>query len=93
MDLLAIQVGGIPLSFYVILAAAIGGDLWLYRTRSGLKLRAVGFREQAAKRNGVRIDFVQMRAYLMSGLMAVVAGFFLSSEVGVGHPVIGQAIR
>jgi ribose transport system ATP-binding protein len=90
MDLLALQVGGIPVSFYVILAAAIGGDLWLYLTRSGLKLRAVGFREQAARRNGVHIGFVQMRAYLISSLLAVGAGFFLSSEVGVGHPVIGQ---
>jgi ribose transport system ATP-binding protein len=90
MDLLAVQVSGIPLSFYVILAAAIGGDVWLYGTRSGLKMRAVGFREQAARRNGVHIDFVHMRAYLMSGLLAVGAGFFLSSEVGVGHPVIGQ---
>jgi hypothetical protein len=90
MDLLAVQVGGIPLSFYVILAAAIAGDVWLYNTRSGLQMRAVGFREQAARRNGVHIDFVHMRAYLMSGLLAVGAGFFLSSEVGVGHPVIGQ---
>ncbi len=90
MDLLAVQVSGIPLSFYVILAAAIGGDVWLYGTRSGLKMRAVGFRDQAARRNGVHIDLVHMRAYLMSGLLAVGAGFFLSSEVGVGHPVIGQ---
>ncbi len=64
MDLLAVQVSGIPLSFYVILAAAIGGDLWLYGTRGGLKMRAVGFREQAARRNGVHIEFVHMRAYL-----------------------------
>ncbi len=90
MDLLAFQVGGIPLSFFILLAAAIGGDFWLYLTRSGLKLRAVGFREQAARRNGVHIDFVHIRAYLVSGLLAVGAGFFLSSEVGVGHPVIGQ---
>jgi ribose transport system ATP-binding protein len=90
MDLLAMQVNGIPLSFYVILAAAIGGDAWLYGTRGGLNVRAVGFREQAARRNGVHIEFVHMRAYLLSGLLAVGAGFFLSSEVGVGHPVIGQ---
>ncbi len=90
MDLLALQISGVPVSFFVILAAAIGGDMWLYRTRSGLRLRAVGFREQAARRNGVHIHFVHMRAYLMSALLAVCAGFFLSSEVGVGHPVIGQ---
>jgi ribose transport system ATP-binding protein len=55
-----------------------------------LKLRAVGFREDAAKRNGVHINIVHLRAYLLSGVLAVIAGFFLSSEVGVGHPVIGS---
>jgi ribose transport system ATP-binding protein len=89
MDLLAMQVGGIPLSFFIILALAIGADFWLYRTRSGLKMRAVGFRQEAAKRNGVHIEVVQLRAYLISSLLAVLAGFFLASEVGVGHPVIG----
>ncbi len=58
---------------------------WLYRTRSGLRLRAVGFREEAAKRNGVHIDVVHIRAYLLSAVVATFAGFFLASEVGVGH--------
>jgi ribose transport system ATP-binding protein len=89
VDLLQTRIGFAPLSFFVILAAAILGDVWLYRTRSGLATRAVGFREEAAKRNGVRIEFVQLRAYVLSAMIAVVAGFFLSSEVGVGHPLIG----
>ena len=80
MDFFQTRIGFIPLSFYVILAAAIGGDLWLYRTRSGLKLRAVGFREQAARRNGVRIDFVQMRAYLLSAVLAVLSGLFVARK-------------
>jgi ribose transport system ATP-binding protein len=90
MDLLRTRIGAIPISFFVILAAAILGDIWLYRTRSGLKLRAVGFREEAAKRNGVRVNFVHLRAYLLSGAIAALAGLFLASEVGVGHPVIGS---
>jgi ribose transport system ATP-binding protein len=90
MNVLTVRVGFIPLSFFVILALGILGDAWLYRTRSGLKLRAVGFREEAAKRNGVHINIVHLRAYLLSGVLAVIAGFFLSSEVGVGHPVIGS---
>ena len=90
IDFFKTRVGFIPLSFFVILAAAIAGDLWLYRTRSGLKLRAVGFREEAAKRNGVRINAVHLRGYLLSAIIAVVAGFFLASEVGVGTPVIGS---
>ncbi len=89
MELLTTRVGGLPLSFFVLLAAAFAGDVWLYATRSGLKLRAVGFRHEAASRNGVRIGFVLLRAYLLSGALAALAGLFLSSEVGVGHPVIG----
>jgi ribose transport system ATP-binding protein len=90
LELLKTRVGPIPISFFVILAAAILGDFWLYATRSGLKMRAVGFREEAAKRNGVRIDVVHLRAYLLSGIIAGVAGLFLASEVGVGHPVVGS---
>jgi ribose transport system ATP-binding protein len=85
------RVGFMPLSFFVILAAAILGDLWLYRTRSGLKMRAVGFREEAAKRNGVRINFVHLRAYLLSAVVAVLSGLFVASEVGVGSPIIGAS--
>jgi ribose transport system ATP-binding protein len=55
-----------------------------------LRLRAVGFREEAAKRNGVRIDYVHLRAYLLSGVIAVISGYFVSSEVGTGTPIIGQ---
>ena len=91
MDFLRLRVGFAPLSFFVILAAAIAGDYWLYATRSGLKLRAVGFREEAAKRNGVRINFVHVRAYVLSGLLAAIAGLFLASEVGVGHPTVGNS--
>jgi ribose transport system ATP-binding protein len=91
MDFLRVGIGFVPLSFFVILAAAVLGDFWLYGTRSGLRLRATGFREEAAKRNGVHIDIVHLRAYLLSGVLSVVAGFFLVSEVGVGHPTVGAS--
>jgi ribose transport system ATP-binding protein len=91
IDILQTSVGTIPVSFFVILVAAVLGDYWLYGTRSGLRLRAVGFREEAAKRNGVRINFVHLRAYFLSGVLAVIAGFMLSSEVGGGYPTIGSS--
>jgi ribose transport system permease protein/ribose transport system ATP-binding protein len=91
IDFFQTRIGFVPVSFFLILAAAIAGDIWLYRTRSGLKLRAVGFREEAAKRNGVRIDFVHLRAYLLSAAIAVLSGLFVGSEVGVGAPVIGSS--
>jgi ribose transport system ATP-binding protein len=91
IDFFQTRIGFMPVSFFVILAAAIGGDIWLYRTRSGLKMRAVGFREEAAKRNGVHIDVVHIRAFLLSAVIAVLSGLFVASEVGVGTPVIGSS--
>jgi ribose transport system ATP-binding protein len=91
IDFFQTRIGFIPISFFVILASAIGGDIWLYSTRSGLKLRAVGFREEAAKRNGVRVDFVHIRAFLLSAVIAVLSGLFVGSEAGVGSPIIGYS--
>jgi ribose transport system ATP-binding protein len=91
VDFFQTRLGFIPVSFLLILLAAVAGDMWLYRTRSGLKLRAVGFREEAAKRNGVRVDFVHVRAYLLSAVIAAISGLFVGSEVGVGSPIIGSS--
>lgn len=84
------RIGAVPVSAFALLGFAILSDFWLHSTRSGLATKAVGFREEAARRNGVRVDFVHMRAYVLAAVMATVAGLFLGSEVGVGHPTIGQ---
>ena len=89
MSALRTRIDFLPVSFLGLVALAVLGDLWLYRTRSGLRLRAVGFHEEAARRNGIRTGFVHFRAYVISGGIAALAGLFLSTEVGVGHPTVG----
>ena len=89
-EFLRYRIGFLPASVFFLIAVAVIGDWWLHRTRSGLEAKAVGFREEAALRNGVRVNYVHIRAYVMAALMATVAGFFLGSEVGVGAPTVGQ---
>ena len=89
MAALRTRIDFLPVSFLGLIAIAVLGDLWLYRTRSGLRLRAVGFHEEAARRNGIKTGFVHFRAYVISGGIAALAGLFLSTEVGVGHPTVG----
>jgi ribose transport system ATP-binding protein len=89
-EFLRTRVGAIPLSIFFLIAVAVVHDFWLHRTRSGLEAKAVGFREEAALRNGVKVNFVHLRAYVLSAVLATVAGFFLGSEVGVGHPTVGE---
>jgi ribose transport system ATP-binding protein len=89
-ELLRTRIGFLPVSTIFLVALAVAGDYWLNRTRSGLEVKATGFREEAARRNGVAVNRLQLRAYILAALMTAVGGLFLSSEVGVGHPTVGE---
>lgn len=59
--------------------AAIGGVWWFfYRTRSGLILRAVGDAHDSAHAIGYNVVLVRFLATLFGGLMAGLAGAYLS---------------
>jgi len=59
---------------------------WLYRTRAGLELRACGEQPTAAEASGVSVPRTRLLAMLFGGLMAGVAGAFLS--VGDGNTFV-----
>lgn len=86
---LTVHLGFVPWAFIVLLVGALVGDIWLYRTAGGLATRAIGFREEAARRIGISTSRAHMCAYLLSGLLAAIGGLFLASEVGVGMPTAG----
>ena len=81
----------LPVSFLGLIAIAVlGRSTGSTARKSGLRLRAVGFHEEAARRNGIKTGFVHFRAYIISGgIAALWPGLFLSTEVGVGHPTVG----
>jgi ribose transport system ATP-binding protein len=89
-EVLRTRIGFLPLSTVFLILIAVVGDYWLHRTRSGLEVKATGFREEAARRNGVLVTRVHVRAYVLAAGMAALAGLFLGAEVGVGHPTVGQ---
>jgi ribose transport system ATP-binding protein len=89
-DLLRFHVDFVPVSSVVLIVFALTLDYWLHRTRSGLEVKATGFREEAARRNGARVTWIHIRAYVFCALLSACAGIFLGVEVGVGHPTVGQ---
>src|SRR5262249_53478656 len=76
-DALTKSVGFVPIAFIVVVVAAILWDIWLYVTPGGLALRAVGHDAQASRRIGAHTTRIRVGALVMSGLMAMVASFFL----------------
>jgi ribose transport system ATP-binding protein len=68
---------------------AVVWDLWLYRSRRGLAVRAVGLDETSARRLGTNTGLVVFAAFVVCSLMAVVAGFFSAALIQTGSPIIG----
>jgi 5-methylthioadenosine/S-adenosylhomocysteine deaminase len=90
VSVLTTSVGPIPVAFIVIVAGAGLADLWLHASGSGLQLRAVGFDERSAKRDGVRTNWLRVRALLLSALLAAVASFFVMARSPIGNATIGS---
>jgi ribose/xylose/arabinose/galactoside ABC-type transport system permease subunit len=84
------SVGFVPLAFVGVAVLAVLGDMWLYRTRPGLSLRAVGLDETSSRRLGMRTGLVVLFAFVACSVMAAVAGLYLAAEVQIGSPIIGN---
>ena len=57
-----------------VVVLAVLADVWLYRTRSRLALRAVGLDETSSRRLGQRTGWVVILAFVACSVMASIAG-------------------
>lgn len=83
------SVGFMPIAFVGVVALAVAWDFWLYRSRGGLSVRAVGLDETSARRLGTSTGRVVFLAFVVCSLMAAVAGFFSAALIQTGSPIIG----
>jgi ribose transport system ATP-binding protein len=82
--------GFAPLAFIGVVFLAILADAWLYRTRTGMALRAVGLDETSSRRLGMKTGRTVILAFVACSVMASIAGFYLAAEVQIGSPFIGN---
>jgi simple sugar transport system permease protein len=68
---------------FVAVAAAIATGWFLFRTRRGFELRAVGLQPEAAEYGGVRVGSVWWRTMALSGALAGIGG--LNFVLGYKH--------
>jgi ribose transport system permease protein len=88
---------GIPwieqLPWSVIIMVAIGvASVLLMRADFGRQLLATGDNERAARLSGVRVDRVRILAFVLSGVLAAVAGILLAGFGGVSAQA-GQGLE
>jgi ribose transport system ATP-binding protein len=80
----------VPYAFIGVAVLAVIGDLWLYRSRSGLAMRAVGLDETSSRRLGMATGPMIFLAFVACSLMASFAGLYSAAQVQIGSPIIGN---
>ncbi|MBS1878433.1 MAG: ABC transporter permease [Actinobacteria bacterium] len=83
------EYGPIPGTVVVAAGVAILVALLLTVSRAGLYLYATGSNNRAARLAGVSVTRYTTLAYVISGLLAGVAGLVLSSRLASGQPTLG----
>ena len=85
------KVGGIPISFLILLGVATVIAFILNRTPLGYRIYAVGGNIEAARLSGVNVDRVRIFCYATSGFLGALTGVILASRLGQGTPTVGGA--
>jgi ribose transport system permease protein len=81
---------GVYNTFWIAVVLFILFFFLLSKTRSGRHIYAIGSNVEAAKLSGVNVFMTTVKAYVISSICAVVVGFFLSAQAGMGNMEAGN---
>jgi ribose transport system ATP-binding protein len=90
IDKLNTSIGFMPVAFIGVMLLVVLADLWLYRSRTGMAVRAVGLDETSARRLGMSTGLIVFLAFVVCAVMASIAGFYSAAQVQIGSPIIGD---
>ncbi|WP_102224930.1 ABC transporter permease [Acidimangrovimonas sediminis] len=90
-DFMIWRVGGVQVALILALIGSGVVHLVLHRTVYGRSLLALGQNARAAQLAGIRVGFVRMTAYAVSGMMAGLCGFLLAGFTGGAALNMGEA--
>jgi ribose/xylose/arabinose/galactoside ABC-type transport system permease subunit len=86
-------IGGVRVPVIIAGIAFLAGWVALTRTRYGAAVTAIGGSEGAARLMGLPIDRVKTAMYLVSGLLAGLAGLLVAARSSSGQSTIGVGLE
>lgn len=84
---------GIPSLFWMVVVVAIPAYVFLHHSRWGRYLYAIGSNPEAARLSGIGVSRMIYVAYMLSALLAGVAGVLTTSRLSIGTQNTGQGIE
>ncbi len=90
----AVGFAGVSLPYMTILALVVLAVVWvtLEHTTYGRRLYAIGGNAEAARLAGVRVRWLRLSAFAITGLGAAVAGLMYASRVASANPTQGAGL-
>ena len=87
-----IQLAGVPLTVFVVLAIFVAGHFILQTTQFGRHLFVIGGNSTAAYDFGIRVDRLVLRVFIFSGVMAGLTGWLLAARLNGANPTVGSTL-
>ncbi|MGH2787782.1 MAG: ABC transporter permease [Actinomycetota bacterium] len=87
------SVARFPLIAVVAILVAITGWFVLSRTKLGRAAYAIGGNREAAHVSGIKVNRSKIWIYVISGLMAAVAGFMLTGRQASANALMGEGME
>lgn len=84
------DVAGIPVAGLIALGVILLGWLLLRYTAFGRAVYAVGGNREAARVSGINIDRTKIMVYMLSGLLAALAGMVLTGRLNSANALMGE---
>jgi ribose transport system permease protein len=84
---------GLPVMVWVMLVILIIGDIALRKTRFLRQAYFIGSNEKSAALSGIAVNKVRIVCFIISGLLAALAGVMLASRLMSGTPTAGNALE
>lgn len=81
---------GLPNLFWFLIIIVIIGDIIMRHTVFGRRIYSVGGNAEAARVSGINVEFMKFSAFVISGLLAGLVGFLLSSRTTLGDPTVAE---
>ena len=86
-------IGGFPVLVLLMLTLVLVCDLAVRHTRFFRQVYFIGANEKAAMLSGIHVNRVRIIAYMLTGMLAALAGILLASRLMSGTPTAGNGIE
>lgn len=87
------SIGNVPYVFFIFVTALIFISIFERKTAMGKSIYAIGENPRVAKLSGISYLKTKMMVYIISGVLAGMAGWILAGRLDTGDPKVGVGLE